>query len=394
MLCKADGNTIFHSKNLSMIKKPIIALFAVILLFSCSKDDGISKIPTAAKLNPSIDVVGGHLFFKTKNDFAVLFEMPYAERHTLLQSLQKRPDFNSYLENKEEKLMNAATTTTNNNCVVSSSLMEDNADFFSTLDENGVISIGDYYYRVDVCNEKVYVINSGFITQDAWNAFLEGDVSNGQVGWFDTYVDVLQAIEDGYTTTPAIIPEDDAFLNAWPFERWHEEMRLQRDTNSVSNNTRLDGMIAYDKFGIYFHFHAKEKFQRNTNISFFCSPTWITKADGPKDWYVNYNYKCRQKRRNNDLTGNGTLTVQNNSYGGEDKVKKTFYEGWRGLQKLYIRWDVHAIAPYVKISRGTECGRNFIFENYRSLFFNIPFPVSNFQARSGAQYPLLLNDGY
>jgi hypothetical protein len=176
------------------------------------------------------------------------------DRRSLIDNLEKSVSFTSL---REEKQTPASSQSFTESCIVPNEIVEENADFFATLDADGVVQIGNYYYRVDYCNKKVYVLNaeSSFISATDWSDFLSGNTSNPNIGWFHSYVDVLEAIAEGYITMPdsSLAAGNEIFIDSGPIENWHEDFRLVSSPN-IDSSQRLDGKIEYLRLGIFFHF--------------------------------------------------------------------------------------------------------------------------------------------
>jgi|GEM_PF-5578342 len=275
----------------------------------------------------------------------------------MIEKLEATPGFTSLRE--KGKTSAAANQRIINGCNVPDSLIEDNPDFFSTLDENGVIRVSNYYYRYDYCNDKVWVISFANASNPAnWTDFLNGNASNPAVGWFHTYVDVYEAVNTGYYTMPdeREVEGNEIFENVKLFDfsdKNLEDFRFNEpETGNGPNNVRMDGKLAYDKFGIHFHFYGNEKFQRKN------SAFWFTASDGTRDWYIVYQSRYRRKGSSTDVNDNGTLIPP---LGGKNKLDKSFYKGSRGLKKLYARWDLDIYTNLVYVTRNDNGIWQYIF---------------------------------
>jgi hypothetical protein len=260
----------------------------------------------------------------------------------MIQRLTDDPSFTSYMEAKK-------TQKASGDCEIPADALEGNPDFFNSLDENGVVEIGSDYFRFDYCNDKVWVISvaAGGGNETNYNDFLEGDTTNSNVGWFFAFVDVLEAVAENYRTMPDTTQINDtaevfklgAFGDVWNEWKYFYD---EDDPNSIPGNTRMDGKLAYDRFGLWFHLYGKEKYQRVTFLG------WTTVSYGTHDWSVKYEYKYIRKGQSTEHTGSGTMYPPGS---GENKVEHDVYEGGRGLKKFHLRWNVPNYTHYHNIDR-------------------------------------------
>jgi hypothetical protein len=313
----------------SIMKKLLMTAIAVPIIFfnfSCKKD---------LKLNVSTDaytiakVVDGRISFTSKASYESYFSAP--DRKKVVNSIPGIRDFVSFYERKNS----AISSRQIGNCNVPDSLVENNSAFFDLLDINGVLQIDNYLYRYDYCNDKMWVISAvNNLNSTNHNNFMNGVETNGIVGSFPNYVDVLEAVAAGFTTMPA--PADtvgygEIFRNILG-PLYKEKCNINNDQKyPQGQNVKMDGLLEYDKFAVYFHFYGKEKYQEP------CFFDWCTSTGGTRDWYVFYWYQCQRRGQSQWLTGQGNLYPP---YSGENKTDKTFYEGNRGLNWGDAVWKV------------------------------------------------------
>jgi hypothetical protein len=107
---------------------------------------------------PTVKIENGHLAFESRADFDRLFELPQKTRAAFIKSYESSSEFTSLRE--KENSTNVSNQRIINGCDVPDSLIEDNEDFFATLDRDGVIQIGNDLLRLDYCNSKVFVIST------------------------------------------------------------------------------------------------------------------------------------------------------------------------------------------------------------------------------------------
>lgn len=347
--------------KLFFMRKIFVFILIVSLFLSCRK---IVETQNLRTREINVSIVKGHLFFRTVADYDALLQSKAGKISEFLKSTPMLENFMSYKESKKYFHMQRTIA----GCDVPDSLIEDNDDFFSLLDENGIIQIEDYLYRYDYCNEKVWVISSTNAENSVYyNNFLEGNLVSDIVGSFPTYVDVIEAVADNYSTMPdsSMIEGNEIFENEggvvnelFGFEDKHLEA-FYRYVSSTSSAEKFDGKLAYQGFGIYFHFYGKEKFQEP------CFFNWCTSTGGPRNWYAKYQYSYIRKGNSTTTTGSGTIYPP--SFGGENKVDKEFYSGRRGLKAggtRFAQWDVgNVLAYHTNIQRNQGTGWVTIF-NY------------------------------
>jgi hypothetical protein len=351
----------------------IYALLASAMLVTCRKE----LTPPPLKNNsgmPNVRISNGHLEFASVSDYEKLFDLSSERRKQFLANFKNNPAFTSYFEAKQI-WSNENSERTILGCEVPDEVIEDNEDFFDLLDENGVVQIDSHYLRLDYCNEKVWVLSAlpALNDQDYYD-FLQGDTTNPKVGWFYTYVDVLEALAHHYTTMPDTnsVGENEIFER---FELFgpvlHEWKYFYDNTDEESNpdNTRMDGKLAYDKFGFYFHFYGKEKYQRHGWLG------WGNVNNGTRNWLVDYQYQYRRKGQNSDQSGNGTLQAP---LSGKNKVEKTFYSGSRGLKRFYAKWDVRNYTKYHAVYRKPSGSFQVLIGTFQNSPSNVPVNVYNY----------------
>lgn len=69
------------------------------------------------------------------------------------------------------------------------------------LDQNKMVSIGDYTFRIDMSNKAVYVVSKGSVLEEA---LVQEEYQKKGIMKFSTDNDVLDLLEEGYTSSPQI----------------------------------------------------------------------------------------------------------------------------------------------------------------------------------------------
>jgi hypothetical protein len=316
---------------------------------------------------PKVKIENGYLAFESRVSFDRLFELPQQKRTDFIKRFESSPDFTSLRE--KESSASPSNQRIINGCNVPDSLIEDNADFFATLDGNGVIQIGSDLFRVDYCNSKVFVILASIAHQgNNYTDFLNGNTGNPNVGWLYTHVDILEAVALGYRTMPDTTKISDpegifsqSKTGILGKTKTENKFIYDHDLDVSPIDRLMDGKLSYDKWGIYFHFYGKEKYKYKS-----VSGLWLTASNGTQgttSWNVVYTYSYLRKGSGQSLqSGSGDLLPP--AIGNENKVDKTFYSGSRGLKDGFAQWDVwNNRTDYVRVERN-YVGENFI--NIRS----------------------------
>ncbi len=323
---------------------------------------------------PRVKIEDGHLVFESRASFDKLFELPAQVRKGLLFRFESSQEFTSLREKESTAITSNQRII--NGCDVPDSLIEDNDDLFRTLDNDGIVQIGSDLYRYDYCNDKVFVIAASIAYQgNNYNDFLTGNTSNSNVGWFPTYVDVQDAVAAGYRTMPdpKLVEGNETFKSGAPGGRLHEWKYFydMEEDGSSPDNTRMDGVLAFDKFGIYFHLYGKEKYQRQGWLG------WQTVQTGTRNWLVGYQYQFHIKKQSTIMSGNGTLTPP--PIHEVNKVQHDFYSGGRGLLSYEARWDVRNYTTYHTVYRKSSASANSVhigtFQTYPA---NVPLQIYNY----------------
>jgi hypothetical protein len=321
---------------------------------------------------PEVKISNGHLVFESRAGYDGLFNLPQKVRKSFLKELESSHEFTSL---REAKAQHSSNQKNINGCNVPDSLIEDNEDFFATLDRDGVAQIGGDLLRLDYCNSKVFVISVSVAYQENnYTDFLTGNISNSNVGWFYTHVDVLDALSLSYRSMPDTTQINDpegifSQSKTGLFGITKTESKLIHDFDlEISPIDRImDGKLAYDKFGFYFHFYAKEKYKYQSGTGLWLTAT--SASEGTDEWRVEYKFEYL-KKGNGQTLQNGEATLYAPAVGGPNKIDKIFYSGSRGLKDGYALWTVwNNHTDYVKVHRN-YVGEHFI--NIRSIPVAMP----------------------
>ena len=248
----------------------------------------------------------------------------------------------------------------NNNSSISASIIEDIELIQNLINQQGVIKIGKFFYKIDYNSQKVYSIDETK-AQSHFDDLLSGNMNeeNG-IGSFDINDNVIDLVENGFKRSfsqeEEIPNEGERFRICWRGSRargdkfktavyFKDESSpdfsvFTKCTNNVSEgpstNTRLKIKMQYLSFGIYHTYFIKGKLQRQWNNGFACpginsDDLWCTTEQyiGETRWSLNYTVKYKGRcRGDNEVNETNTLRPPMN---GENKTRKVFWESSRGL---------------------------------------------------------------
>jgi hypothetical protein len=351
-----------HSKLKSNF---LIALGLSLSIVACKKNDIQIVDPTENGDLPKVEIERAAIKINSESDFNIFTGLTQTESSEFVADLKATNGFTSFTEVAKISVSSRQIGS----CTLPDDIVEANLSFLNLLNSDGVIIIDDHTFRLDYCNSKIYVISNADAADPAKYAeFLTATQTNGYIGAFPLDVDVLDAVSLGYRTMPT---NPDPTIHDELFRGWnllglrgHEKMFWNNTKPGTKEDFRLDkrmdGLISYDKFGLFFHLYGKEKYQKPNFLG-----VWLTTSEGDRDWFVTYDLVCQPRKR--DLITQTRIRL-NPGFGtnsGENKLDKTFYQGTRRVNYAYVRWDVtQPVAREVEVYRGqTQGGQSFIFYN-------------------------------
>jgi hypothetical protein len=155
-------------------------------------------------------------------------------------------------------------------------------DFISTLiNADGMISIGDYYFKINLNTEKAYVLRKEHLAQitDLENENIE----NKNIMIFNTSDDVLDLLEIGVKGTTT--GRTQLCFESGAAAKDDKEIR---DYPNCSINIRTDNKVVYQKVAIYFSLQAKTKI-----YGFLGNWGPITSSGQTITYYFKFEPKCQ-----------------------------------------------------------------------------------------------------
>lgn len=212
-------------------------------------------------------------------------------------------------------------------------LVESNEFLSSLLNEDGLILIGDHYFKVDLSAERVYVLNAQF--ENELNDLKDENTSNLNIMVFSTDDDVLDLVEEGTKGT----------ING-RIELFCGESGAREDKDDsfvyepVYGDYRQDNKVVYQKAGIYFSLQAKTKMQYKS-----LTGLWVDAGityNQVINYYVKYEPKCKGVTERTD-----TKTDD----GPSNELNYRAYESGRGLHKYRYEADFFGQGYWSRIYR-------------------------------------------
>lgn len=180
----------------------------------------------------------------------------------------------------------------------------DNDFLENILNPQGVVQIGNHWYKVDVPNEKVLALSTQHA--DGFNDLLQGNITNTHLLVFNTTEEVLLIMQG---------EEQKGLDSSGQAERLicREEFAGRKTDKgydySNNNQHRLDCKVVYQKAGIYFSLQGKAHHQtRNSNNKWRHNPSDVVD--------INYTSFHRPRCRDGDINrgtrsqGGGTVSFR------------------------------------------------------------------------------------
>ena len=245
------------SKKNLIVKIACITLFSA--AFSCTDLENQQKVT----LNDKSDLLDGNAFlakgivhFPSVSFYQQFVETrSEAQEESLLKDLDGSADYISLKKVSGLKSKNSKQGRTLGAKEIE--LAETN-DFISTLiNSNGMISIGDYYFKINLNTEKAYVLRKEHLAQieDLANENIE----NKNIMIFSTSDDVLNLLEEGMKGTSSGRSQRPCrFDNAAGKEDKDFEYFVDCGYPII-----MDNKVVYQKVAIYFSLQAKTKVFRD-----------------------------------------------------------------------------------------------------------------------------------
>ena len=217
-----------------------VAIAASITIYSCKKETQTQlQQPPSAASDFNVSVKNNLLVFKTTEDYRNVVDNSSPEQMVKFMSeVKAMTNFTSYDKQYFSK---------NPSVLVDSTLI--NSDFLKTiLNKDAAVQIGNYIYKIDIANEKVFALNASHETE--YNDLVNGNTSNSNVQSFSTGDNVLDLIEESgqkKAESTMLFCKEDGIGDK------HEEKRLFENNQP----TNIFAITNFDRYGVYFSLYAQ-----------------------------------------------------------------------------------------------------------------------------------------
>lgn len=287
-----------------------LSLVLLVLLSSCSEDVAVVK----TDLNMPVEINNGVAHFKSLENYTSVLENTDDNfRKSLIKYLDNQSSYKSF---KSVYKYTGSNVEVRKLSTKEESIVEDN-DFLSTiLNDERMVAIGDYVFKISFDDELVYAasLNNVSLVEAVKNENSE----NPEVQVFSTDDDVLHLLEEGSSGTvngrtnlfcgeSGADAKDDKGFDDCPY--------------AYCAGYRQDNKVVYQKAGVYFSLQAKTKFQYLSGIGI-----WVAADAGDQsiDFYYKYEPKCKG-------VSEGSSILYDD--GSDNELNKRIYESTRGLHK-------------------------------------------------------------
>lgn len=215
--------------------KKIILLTLVTLSFVACKKQPIAKNENLKQGSNSERVINSSsdkmMVFKSTEEYEKYFSLTTEEQKNYLKELKRLPFVS---------LNESANKTT------SEDLIDD--DFMkSILNEDNIVQIGDFLYKINMKEEKVYVLPSSRINQ--YTDLVNQNLNNRDIRKFSIYENVIELAEAGELSEKALFCRDS-----------HANSRSEHVGPFVEigymQTLNFDCNVLYRAFGVYFTLKA------------------------------------------------------------------------------------------------------------------------------------------
>lgn len=237
----------------------------------------------------------------------------------MLEQIQEAPftSWKTYFAERE------ATLATNGRTEAEDVLMED--DYLASLmNEDGIIQIGKYLFKIDVNQELVFALNEA--NKAAYADLVATNTKNEDIMIFSTNDEVLILLEEGSTGT--FENGREAGLTCKQSQARH---KWTAPVLHYGDGYRMVCRIEYLKFGVYFKLEAR-LWNQVQNLGLW----WAQQGNLQISTNCGYQARCRSAEYVNDVKGEI-----------DNSMKRVVYEKIKGLNKYYYSAQYSNVAAGV-----------------------------------------------
>lgn len=290
---------------------PVFLAVLVFLLFVACEPNSIEEAIPKNEFN--VEFKNGAIKFSSIDSYQNMVEdKTDVERSAFISFLQSKKDYNSL-----RKSYSKAKQTSSGRALGAkeTEIAESNDFLASILNEDGLIAIGEYYFKINLNSERVFVLSVK--NESELEDLKQEAVANQNILIFSTDDDVLLLLAEGSKGTAS--GRSQLFCRDSGAEDKKDDSFA---VEPVYGDYRQDNKIVYQKAGVYFSLQAKTKMQYKSLVGL-----WVD-AGITYNQQVRYYYKYEPKCR--DISeGSATKTDD----GPSNELNYRAYESIRGLHK-------------------------------------------------------------
>ncbi len=203
-----------------------LSLFLTLSIVSCKKAEvkPSNRKTEVSEQNGNVENLK-MMIFNTSDEYDQLINKSENEKRIELEKIRKQPFISRFEKQKNEKSLSN----------------EINDEFLlSILNEDNIVQIGSFLYKLNILEEKVYVLSASKI--DEYTDLVNENLKNKNVRKFSTQESVIELAESGALGEKGLICSEDGVGS-----------RSQSvNQSNGTNNTSASSKLSHNKFGIYF----------------------------------------------------------------------------------------------------------------------------------------------
>jgi hypothetical protein len=294
---------------------------------------GLTGCKKEQKLNSTNEVSINSQFNVSSNGKMLVFgSVESYEKSIELQSAEKREKFLSDISKLNFK--NYFSVEHSESKSGNDSVQEMDDFFGQLLNEDGIIQIGDYIYKVNLHSEKVFVLPVSNLAE--YQDLVNENKSNDNIRQFTTNDDVIYLAESGASGEKCNNPSSGFELYTW-FE--------------LGNSLETRCIIKYFTAGIYYRVTGRSKKIGNYGGSY----RYILEC-------VNKETEIRRNPCNNDDVTRHLIAVKSNTLNDPEPVWEMYSKAWR--IKNYTHIQIRTRAEFYD-------GNVTLFKQTPAVIFNL-----------------------
>jgi hypothetical protein len=211
------------------------------------------------------------------------------------------------------------------------------------LNENNLVTIGDYTFQISLPTESVYAILNDSQLE---NSLILKDYSKKGIMKFSTSDDVLDLIENGYKGSPES-PNAGIFCGGGC-----DSYDLSTPVTPFNpSGNEYYTRVRYVKAGIYF------EVSYHVYMKWLLGPINFNTTNSPYSIHTfSYVGNCNSSVRQHEDNGTSQMMAINSSDGNVYNFKRTIYRRSEGLKKILLNVNFTVLNPNINVnSRTINC---------------------------------------